>query len=169
MSHVNNSDADIYPALDNYLETAVEVLSDWGDWLAENEQRVIEGDLQLLEAHARAAEQLQSDLSSLRERRAEILARARRAGITCSTLKQLAQSLPQWHTVAGFRQRVRNVERCMSNLQRMSTAAWLLVSQCSRVVDDTLMLMTAGSALQSVYVDVPQADTCGGQIFDTQA
>lgn len=162
-------DSDIYLTLENYLEMTVEALSAWGDWLAEHERRVIEGDVRLLEAHAPSAEQLHNELARLNERRAEVLASARRAGFTCSTLKQLAQALPEWHTRLGFRQRVRNVERCMSNLHRLSTAAWLLVSQCSRVVDDTLMLMTVGSALRSVYVDVPHADTSGGQIFDTRA
>lgn len=162
------SNNELYRSLDKYLQTALEVLSSWGEWLAEHERRVLSPDIKSLQTHAESAEALHRDLSQLSERRAQVLADARTAGYVCSTLKQLAQALPQWNSEPELRQRVRNVERCMNNLRRLNTAAWMLVNQCSRVVDETLLLMTSGSTMQSAYIDVPHADTCGGQILDTE-
>ena len=161
-------ESEIYDQIEKYLDSALEILSTWGDWLAEHERRVIEGNNRAIEEHSAEAEPLHADLGWLSSRRAEIIAEARQLGYSCSTLKQLAQGLPQWNSRPDFRQRFKSVERCMANLRRLNTAAWLLVSQCGRVVEDTLLLMTHGSALQSVYVSVPHADTSGGQIFDTQ-
>jgi FlgN protein len=162
------TNTELYRSLENYLETALEVLTNWGDWLAEHERRLLDRDVSSLESHAASSHDLHRELSELSERRVQVLADACKTGVLCSTLKQLAQALPEWKTQADFRQRVKNVERCMASLRRLNTAAWLLVNQCSRVVDDTLLLLTNGSTLQSVYIDVPHADTSGGQILDTQ-
>ena len=163
------SNIELYHSLENYLQAALEALSSWGEWLAEHERRVLSADIGSLEQHAASAQTLHSDLRVLSERREQVLADARAAGFACSTLKQLAQALPQWTSDIEFRQRIKNVERCMASLRRLNTAAWFLVNQCSRVVDQTLLLMTSGSTLQSAYIDVPHADTCGGQLLDTQA
>jgi hypothetical protein len=167
-SDENYSD-ELYRSLENYLETGLEVLSNWGDWLAEHERRVLQADVASLEAHAQNAQALHSDLTDLSQRRTQLLAAARASGFPCATLKQLAQALPQWQAEPGFRQRLKNVEQCMANLRRLNTAAWLLIHQCSRVVDETLLLMTSGSTLQGAYIDVPHADTYGGHLLDTQA
>lgn len=158
---------DVYHSLDHYLDSALEILSNWGQWLADHERHVLESDAASLAAHAGTAQDLHGELAQLSQRRAELLERARASGFVCASLKQLAQALPQWRE-PQFRARVRNVERCMANLRRLNTAAWMLVNQCSRVVDETLLLMTSGSTLQSVYIDVPHADTGGGQILDTE-
>lgn len=158
---------DVYRSLDNYLDSALEILSKWGQWLSEHERHVLESGPEALLAHAAGAEQLHGELVELSERRSELLALAHAAGFECSTLKQLAQTLPQWHQ-PEFRARVKSVERSMANLRRLSTAAWLLVNQCSRVVNEAMLLMTQGSTMQSVYVAVPHADTSGGQILDTE-
>ena len=165
----DSSNLELYRSLEKYLASALEVLSGWGEWLAEHERRVLESNIESLQAHAAEAQELHSDLKDLSQRRADVLARARAAGFTCSTLKQLAQSLPQWHTEPELRQRVKNVENCTVSLRRLNTAAWLLVNQCSRVVDETLMLMTTGSTLRGAYIDAPHADNYGGQILDTEA
>ena len=158
---------EVYRTLDNYLDSALAILARWGQWLADHERHVLESEADALAAHAASAQELHRELAELSGRRAELLEQARTAGFVCSSLKQLAQTLPQWHD-DDFRGRVKNVERCMVNLRRLNTAAWLLVNQCSRIVDETLLLMTSGSTLQSVYIDVPHADTSGGQILDTE-
>lgn len=158
---------DIYRSLDQYLDSALAILSNWGQWLAEHERHVLESEADALAAHAASAQDLHRELAALSQQRGELLALASSAGYVCTTLKQLAQTLPQWQQ-PDFRGRVRNVERCMANLRRLNTAAWLLVNQCAHVVDETLLLMTSGSTMQSVYVDVPHADTSGGQILDTE-
>ena len=163
------SNTELYRSLESYLETALEVLSRWGEWLAEHERRILSTDIDSLERHSTEAQELHDDLRTLSEKRERVLSEARGAGYTCSSLKQLAQALPQWKTNPEFRQRIKNVERSMASLRRLNTATWLLVNQCSRVVDQTLLLMTSGSTMQSAYIDVPQADTCGGQLLDTQA
>lgn len=158
---------DVYRSLDNYLQSALEILANWGQWLAEHERHVLQSEADALGAHAASAAELHRSLAELSQRRAELLAQAHSASIACSSLKQLAQLLPQWSDLE-FRSRVRNVERSMANLRRLNTAAWLLVNQCSRVVNEALLLMTQGSTMQSVYVAVPHADTSGGQILDTE-
>lgn len=158
----------LFASLENYLVIALEVLSSWGQWLAEHERLVLDNAVQSFEQHAAKAAHLHRDLASLSESRANLLAEACAGGFACSTLKQLAQSLPQWRRDDQFRQRVKNVEHSMARLRRLNTAAWLLVSQCARVVDETLLLMTSGSTMHSAYIDVPHADTTGGQILDTQ-
>ncbi len=155
-------------SLDKYLDSALHILAGWESWLEEHQRRVVLSQVDELEAHATSANDLHADLNRLTERRAQLLAQAREAGFTCSNLKQVAESLPQWHRHSVLRNRVRMVERSMANLRRLTTATWLLVSQCSKVVDDTLMLMTSGSALHGAYVHSPHADTIGGQILDTQ-
>lgn len=159
---------DLYLLLNAYLTSAQEILSNWGQWLSEHEQHVLQSESDALAAHAESAGDLQDDLLQLSQRRTQLLALAHRSGLECSSLKQLAQRLPQWN-LPDFRSRVRNVELCMVNLRRLHTAAWMLVNQCTRVVDETLLLMTSGSTMQSVYVEVPHADTGGGQILDTEA
>lgn len=158
----------LFASLDDYLRTALEVLAKWGQWLAEQERLVLDANVSALEAHAASAGDLHNDLRSLQARRARLLEDAAAAGYTCANLKQLAQALPQWLSDSQFRDRVRSVEHSMHSLRRLNLAAWLLVSQCAKVVDDTLLLMTVGSALSGAYVTVPQADTSGGQILDTQ-
>lgn len=159
---------ELFEALEQHFELTLEMLSNWGEWLAEHERTIMDSDIGSLQSHLTSAGDLNSAWNELSRQRGQILARARVAGYTCSTLKQLAQGLPQWNMRADFRQRVRNVERCLASLRRLNTAAWLLVNQCSRAVDDTLLLMTSGSTLQSAYIAVPHADTTGGQIFDEQ-
>lgn len=163
------SNDQLYRSLENYLHTGLEVLSGWSQWLAEHERHVLQSDIESLQAHAAGAHALQQELASLSQRRLAVLSAAQSAGFACSTLKQLAQALPQWHADSQFRQRVRKLEQCMANLRRLNTAAWLLVNQCSRVVDTALMLMTSGSALQGAYIDVPHADNRGGHILDAEA
>lgn len=158
----------LFASLDDYLRTALEVLAKWGQWLSEQERLVLEANILALEAHAASAEDLQADLHALQQRRARLLEDAAAAGYSCANLKQLAQALPQWSQDAEFRDRVRSVEHSMHSLRRLNIAAWLLVSQCAKVVDDTLLLMTCGSSLSSAYVEVPHADTSGGQILDAQ-
>jgi hypothetical protein len=163
------ADAALFGLLDAYLHSVVDVLSSWGEWLAEHERLVLDADIRALESHAASAAQLHSDLADLSHRRAQLLTDAQASGLTCSTLKQLAQSLPQWSSHPDFRLRVKNAERSMHNLRRLNIAAWMLVNQCARVVDETLMLMTCGVTQAGAYIDVPGADTSGGQILDTQA
>jgi hypothetical protein len=158
----------LYSSLESYLVSAMETLSSWGEWLSEHERLVLDSDLVALESHAALAVPLQADLASLRARRSTVLDEAHAAGFTCSTLKLLAQALPQWRANVEFRQRVKNVERSMASLRRLNTAAWLLVNQCAHVIDETLLLMTSGSTMNGAYIDVPHADTTGGQILDTQ-
>ena len=158
----------LFSSLDDYLRTALEVLAKWGQWLAEQERLVLDANLTALEAHAESAAELHQDLKTLQARRARLLEDAVAAGYSCANLKQLAHAMPQWTEDAELRDRVRAVEHSMHSLRRLNIAAWLLVSQCSKVVDDTLLLMTCGSSLSGAYVDVPQADTSGGQILDTQ-
>lgn len=158
----------LFASLDDYLRTALEVLAKWGQWLDEQERLVLEANVPAMEAHAANAVDLHNDLHSLQTRRARLLEDAAAAGYSCVNLKQLAQALPQWTEDAPFRDRVRSVEHSMHSLRRLNIAAWLLVSQCAKVVDDTLLLMTCGSSLSGAYVAVPQADTSGGQILDTQ-
>lgn len=158
----------LFASLDDYLRTALEVLAKWGQWLAEQERLVLEANIEALEAHAASADDLHKDLRALQERRARLLEDAAAAGYSCGNLKQLAQALPQWTEDAQLRDRVRSVEHSMHSLRRLNIAAWLLVSQSAKVVDDTLLLMTCGSSLSVAYVAVPQADTSGGQILDTQ-
>lgn len=159
---------DLTRSLENYLDLALEVLSNWGQWLAEHERRVLESNFHLLVEHTIAADSLHAELLNLSQLRAAVLSEADGQGITCGTLKQLAQTLPDWHIRADLRQKVRGVENCMANLRRLNIAAWLLIHQCSRVVDETLLLMTSGSSMQGAYIDVPHADHCGGYILDTQ-
>lgn len=158
----------LFASLDDYLRTALEVLAKWGQWLAEQERLVLEANVPAMAAHAENSSDLNDDLKSLQARRARLLEDAAAAGYSCANLKQLAQALPQWIEDGQFRDRVRAVEHSMHSLRRLNLAAWLLVSQCAKVVDDTLLLMTCGSALSSAYVPVPHADTSGGQILDTQ-
>ncbi len=158
----------LFASLDDYLRTALEVLAKWGQWLAEQERLVLEADVPAMMAHAENSAELNGDLKSLQARRARLLEDAAAAGYSCVNLKQLAQALPQWTQDGQFRDRVRAVEHSMHSLRRLNLAAWLLVSQCAKVVDDTLLLMTCGSALSSAYVEVPHADTSGGQILDAQ-
>jgi hypothetical protein len=163
------SHQELYLSIENYLATALEVLSSWGEWLSEHERLVLAADITALEQHTVGAERLHADLRRLSQTRGQVLSDAQTAGFACATLKQLAQALPQWNSNADFRQRLKNVERCMARLRRLNMAAWFLVNQCSRVVDQTLLLMTSGTTLQSAYIAVPHADTCGGQLFDSQA
>lgn len=169
MSQQTDLHNSLYSSLENYLVSAMETLSSWGEWLSEHERLVLESDMVALESHAGMAAPLQVDLAALRARRGMVLAEAHASGFTCSTLKLLAQSLPQWRSNFEFRQRVKNVERSMASLRRLNTAAWLLVNQCAHVIDETLMLMTSGSTMHGAYIDVPHADTTGGQILDTEA
>lgn len=158
----------LFASLDDYLRTALDVLAKWGQWLSEQERLVLDANVSALEAHAENAQGLQSDLQALQARRSRLLEDAAAAGYSCANLKQLSQALPQWSQDTAFRDRVRAVEHSMHSLRRLNIAAWLLVSQCAKVVDDTLLLMTCGSSLTSAYVEVPHADTSGGQILDAQ-
>jgi flagellar biosynthesis/type III secretory pathway chaperone len=158
----------LFASLDDYLRTALEVLANWGQWLAEQERLVLDADVLAMEAHAASAAMLQQDLQNLQARRTRLLEEAAAAGYSCANLKQLAQALPEWIRDSSFRDRVRSVEHSMHSLRRLNLAAWLLVSQCARTVDDTLLLMTCGSTLIGAYVEVPQADTSGGQILDAE-
>lgn len=158
----------LFASLDDYLRTALEVLAKWGQWLAEQERLVLEANIEALENHAVSADDLHKDLRALQTRRARLLEDAAAAGYSCANLKQLAQALPQWLEDARLRDRVRAVEHSTHSLRRLNIAAWLLVSQSAKVVDDTLLLMTCGSSLSGAYVAVPHADTSGGQILDTQ-
>jgi hypothetical protein len=159
-------ESNLFRSLDNYLERVLDVLANWADWLGEHERRVLAGAMDELGQHAGEATQLHLDLSQLSERRAAVLAAARAQGVICSTLKQLAQSLPEWQTQPEFRLRIKNVERSMTRLRRLNTAAWLLVHQCAKVVDETMLIMTSGQAKASVYGTTPHADTLGGQFLD---
>ncbi len=126
----------LFASLDDYLRSALEVLAKWGQWLAEQERLVLDANVQAMEAHAASADDLQHDLQTLQRRRARLLEDAAAAGYSCANLKQLAQALPQWLEDAALRDRVRAVEHSMHSLRRLNLAAWLLVSQCSKVVDE---------------------------------
>ncbi len=163
-----SSQTELYESLNAYLQWTVETLTRWSEWLAEHERLVLQADFRALELHAQTAVSLHDDLAKVATKRNELLAQAQAAGIQVSTLKQLAKTLPEWQSVPDLRRKVKHAERCMTTLRQLNTAAWLLINQCARVVDETMMLMTKGSTMQGAYVDVPQADMIGGQILDAQ-
>jgi FlgN protein len=154
--------------LDEYLQAARAVLARWQQWLAQHEQCILAGDMAAALHHAQSIGDLEAELDQLRQRRGQLLEQARGSGLPSTSLKQLAQSLPQWTSNARFRDRFREIERNLAHLRRLHTATWILVHQSLRLVDDTMLLMTCGSALCGAYIEVPQADTSGGQILDAQ-
>ncbi|MGN6134176.1 MAG: hypothetical protein ACTHOU_06715 [Aureliella sp.] len=160
---------ELYRSLERYLATASELLDRWGQWLDEHQRHVLGLDVAAMESHAESAAGLQQELGSLGQRRTEVLSAARELGLECATLKQLAQRLPQWRSVPDFPNRIHRVERSMAGLRRLNTAAWMLVSQRSRLINETMLLMTSGSTLQGAYIETPHADTYGGQLLDTEA
>ncbi|MFO1063254.1 MAG: hypothetical protein U0892_05225 [Pirellulales bacterium] len=158
--------SELFIPLNEYLERAHDILRAWGTWLAEHERLIVGSQAARLEQHLTSAYGLTDELAALSEARGTLLAEARRAGFTCSTLKELAQSLTQWATDAGFRARVLSVEQSMAQLRRLNIAAWVLVNHCSKYVDETMSIMNSGTAMRPVYIDSPHADMIGGQILD---
>lgn len=168
MPELAATQTDVYAALNAYLDRALDILGAWGNWLNEHDRMIVSSELTGLQKHLYSAVGLTEDLTELGQARTELLAEARRSGFTCSTLKQLAQSLPQWRTKSELRRKVNNVEMSMTHLRRLNVASWMLVHHCARHANETMLLMTEGSTVQGAYISAPHADTSGGQLLDTQ-
>ena len=69
----DSSHDELYRSLEKYLASALEVLSGWGEWLAEHERRVLDSNIASLQTHADDAQALHGDLRILSERRGELL------------------------------------------------------------------------------------------------
>jgi flagellar biosynthesis/type III secretory pathway chaperone len=158
----------VFDRLWSYLDQAQQLMADWRRWLEDHERLILSGEARQLESHALESHVLEEQLSQLAARRQELLNAAGSGGYRCATLKQLAQRIPQWTEHPELRNRFQTVERALQQLSRAHTAAWVLVSQCARHVDETLMLMSSGSTTECVYISTGHADTHGGHILDTQ-
>ena len=83
--------------------------------------------------------------------------------------KGLYRSLAAAHGDESLRAKLRMVEMKMGHLKRVARAAWILISQCARLTNETLALMNTGQSEASVYIASPMADNCGGFLLDAQA
>ncbi len=154
--------------LEAYLNLLTLHCAEWSEWIAEQEQAVIQSDFTRLNQLIASADQLLAHVRELHQERLQILSEANAAGISATTLLEIAQTLPSWSS-AVRRERMWAAQRHIEHLKRLHLAIWVLISHCERFADESMQIFGRGHVEASVYTASGQADTSGGQLLDTSA
>lgn len=153
--------------VDRYAEQLHEVLESWDTWLFQEQERCLAGESkepQELESQGGA---IIGSISELLERRATILATAKRSGLDALSLTHLVKLCD-----LSDQSRIQTLERLtrrVRSIQQHNLSAWVTSHQLGSHVAAQRYLLATGASSSATYHPEEERTREGGQMIDSAA
>jgi hypothetical protein len=135
--------------------------------LAEKRERLVAGDLAALAETQEREEHLASRLARCQERRADLLAAARKAGLAGDSLGKLASTANK-HSRGKLGEQVKAASSRMQLLRNESITNWVLAQRALLHVSQLVEIIATGGRLQPTYGEGESVHS-GGSLVNHEA